>query len=191
MRRDGLRSLIKAVRTFAGPVYSAHSRNAQALRGPEAAQDFYLKAAQGAWLQTLQETCALLADVETLASLGFHTQLTAVPQNLQPADPILLFEKPLAERCFSLVLGILYARGSSMSWHTDCFPGLLALLCSGSEADKARCVEELRLDAEALKTCSEKGANCLFYKNVARCSPLQTKPMAEILPQLTDSPPLG
>eukprot|EP00974_Lingulodinium_polyedra_P054724 5265375-Lingulodinium_polyedra.AAC.1 len=66
-----------------------------------------------------------------------------------------------------------------MSWHTDCWPGLVALLCSDKAADKDYCTQQLALDSAALASCKEQSKGSLFLQNLCRMSPLATKPMSE------------
>eukprot|EP00974_Lingulodinium_polyedra_P005403 508713-Lingulodinium_polyedra.AAC.1 len=91
-----------------------------------------------------------------------------------------------------LVTSLLFARGSSMAWHSQSWPGLLALLCSNDPQDTARCLELLRTDWEALQACEEKARHSLVLQNAVAMSPLKARPMVELCEKLShDDPPMA
>ena len=71
-----------------------------------------------------------------------------------------------------------------MSWHTDAWPGLLALLCSGRLEDEERCCRRLAIDWMAFKRCNDLGSQSLFLKNIALMSKFNSKPLSEVVHML-------
>ena len=67
-----------------------------------------------------------------------------------------------------------------MSWHTDSRPGLLALLFSPGPQYHKACLEELRLDWEALAACVDKAKASLVLGKPALMGPRLPRPMSDL-----------
>jgi hypothetical protein len=181
--------MVKAVRLIVGPMYNCHSQHAASVRSLAETVNFCLQAAKGDWIATLQQTCSALQDPSLLGDIGFDMSPSAKRSKPPEQGPVILQERQLAERRMALVVSLLWTRGSSMSWHTDTWPGLLALLNSPSEEDKVACIEELNRDHCILLTCHTKVVGSVFYRNLCKVSPLAAKPMSEIRDLLTLTQP--
>ena len=124
--------------------------------------------------------CSLVQDLPTLSYIGFDVSYAALGPDAAAADQELAPQQALAQKVLDLVFSLMYARGSSMSWHTDYWPGLLGLVTSPDPADKQACVDELVKDWQAFTDCAAQ-KDSLFLKNLVRTSPFRTKPMAEVV----------
>ena len=116
--------------------------------------------------------------------VSFHD----VSSTVTVRHPEVAAQDALAQQAMNLVVCLLEARGASMSWHSDSWPGLLALLCSPLQADVDDCLVQLDNDNLALLTCQTKAAASLFLKNMARMSPLTNAVMSDLCARVL---PLG
>eukprot|EP00974_Lingulodinium_polyedra_P099587 9645527-Lingulodinium_polyedra.AAC.1 len=81
-----------------------------------------------------------------------------------------------------------------MSWHTDSYPGLLALLCTGQAEDSARLVQELCEDYQAFLGLGALVETSTFHKNLQLMSLFHTRPLSELvdlLPAVGTTLPAG
>ena len=126
--KDGLQHLAAITQELCRPFYTSHSRNAQLVKSRQATVEWYTCMAQGQWLDSLKEACAVCKNPVTLAKMGFDTSFTELPASASLEDPRLLEQDLLAHQALKLLLNRLYYWTLSMSWHTEGWPGLLALL---------------------------------------------------------------
>ena len=180
LSRDGLQSLCRLVATFCEPVHTAHSAHARELKSPEGVRDYYCMAAHARWLADYERLCSYLLDAGRLSYIGFDTSWASIPKSLGPQSPIVQSQDSLAAKCMDLVLNLLHFRIGSMAWHSESWPGLLALLASGKDADLELCLRKLRLDSEALAEAHAYGRSNVFLRNASRMSPLTRRPVSEV-----------
>eukprot|EP00974_Lingulodinium_polyedra_P048213 4627644-Lingulodinium_polyedra.AAC.1 len=68
-----------------------------------------------------------------------------------------------------------------MGWHSQAWPGLLALLCTGNQEDQELCIATLTADWRAFSKCSSFSGSSLFHANLAKTSQFHTRPMSEVV----------
>eukprot|EP00974_Lingulodinium_polyedra_P108017 10456211-Lingulodinium_polyedra.AAC.1 len=96
-----------------GPLYTSHSDDEAAVRGPSETLAYYASMAQGQWVNPLLSVCALLEDLPALSYLGFSTDWANVSKKALPGDPAWFLEEQLATKALYLCLSLLAKRGAS------------------------------------------------------------------------------
>ena len=87
--------------------------------------DFWADYATGSWLSQLREAVKTTQDLVALERCGFITS-PAAATNLDLESAEVAIQDALAQQYLSLLGSVLRHRGSSLEWHTSCFPGVLA-----------------------------------------------------------------
>ena len=177
---EGLQDTTRLIVTFTSPFYDAHSDAARDLRSPEEGVAFYLGYAKGSWLEPVGVAARRLLDASWLAWIGFKTDYAAFPKGLKETEPWIVAEGELASNAGALVRCLAHRRALSSSWHSDSWPGLLALACSEDLDDVQRCVQVLRCDFRAWSKAKELAGASTFLRNLADQSPFNTTLMGEL-----------
>ena len=182
--KDGLRNLVAVVQELCRPFYSAHTRNVLQLKSTQGTVEWYCRQAQGQWVETLKEACLICKNPGTLAKMGFDTSYSTLPATATLEDLALVEQDSVAKQAWKLLLQLMCFRAQSMAWHTEGWPGLLALLCSGRPEDDRLCCSLLATDWRAFCQCQELGRSSLFLRNLAKMSPFNTRPLSELVDKL-------
>ena len=180
LSRDGLQSLCRLISVFCEPVHTAHAEHARQLKSPENVQTYNFRAAHGLWLADYERLCSYLLDAARLDYIGLDTAFASVPKAMQANSPKVVHQDSIAAKAMDLVLNLLHFRVGSMAWHSETWPGLLALLASGEDSDLELCLRKLRVDAEALAEAHAHGRSNIFLRNASRMSPLSRRPVSEV-----------
>ena len=92
-----------------------------------------------------------------------------------------MVQESLTRKAWKLALEILAQRTRSMSWHSNSWPGLLALLLSTNPEDARRCVKELVADWRVFAECKRLSTGSLFLANLCKYSVFSTRLMSEVV----------
>ena len=146
----------------------------------------YIDASQHGAMKSVNESAAVLMDLQTLQSIGFDTTFgVGLPSGLKVVDDVVQSQSALAHHLVQMFASVAFHRITSMLWHTASWPGLLAGLCSESVdvVDKTfvKLLDDYRIFLVA-KTNAE--CNSLIGKLV-RASPFNGRVMREICLMLT------
>ena len=126
-----LRLLTAILTEVCRPVFTDHSEHASECRAPQAIIDFYINAAQGAYMNTLHKVASSLLDVQKLKHIGFITDVSkGSVKGTTVTSAVVQSESGNAFHMLDLVCSLIFTRIASMLYHSHSWPGLLALLCS-------------------------------------------------------------
>ena len=166
---------MRLITTLAKPFWRQHKKQAQEVRGSQAVQAWYCQAAQGAHLDTLSKAVALLWDVPSLEFVGFDCRPDAAFQEKLTANSHLVEEQDQrAKHYWGLLLALLHRRAASMAWHTDFYPGRLALLLSPEEEGHQAFEAELKVDLLAHPRAEQLAPSDSFLASLVRQSWFRT-----------------
>ena len=178
---DGIRQKTLIIVAMCRPIWTQHSADARDCRSREDTMKHYLDASQYGAMKSVNESAAVLMDLQTLQSIGFDTTFgVGLPSGLKVVDDVVQSQSALAHRLVQMFASVAFHRITSMLWHTASWPGLLAGLCSESVdvVDKTfvKLLDDYRIFLVA-KTNAE--SNSLIGKLV-RASPFKGRVMREI-----------
>lgn len=178
LSREGLRARCDIIFQVGKPFFDAHSLSAREMRGPEATREHYVTAAQGAFLQVCFACTQMLCNPAALLALGFLLSCSPLPQG--PDDPRVLEQDEMAKVAMMFALQCIKQRLGSLSWHTDCWPGKLALACSPKPEERHLCLTELKADHKAFLAAKDRSKGDSFLQKLVSYSPFQTAVVREL-----------
>ena len=124
------------------PFYDAHSEHARFARGPQGLRRYDFTAACNGVMKQCHACAQISRDLDCLQMMGLDTSSSVQQRkpgqkrldvdDLRPKD-----DDDHAGQLMRLILNHIRFRVNSMSWHSDAFPGLLALWLSQSLQVKA------------------------------------------------------
>ena len=181
LAREGLQSLVRLVVALVNPIFDEHSQNAREIRGPEASRAWYLEAAKGRHLEVLGQVAKALEEVPTLEALGYDCHFDpARAKHLALGHPDVVKDDLQAAQASTLLCHILAARAASMTWHTEGYPGRIALLLSTNKEEQAAFLARFKADHAAFQAASELQSGDPFLKSALRGSFFHTTLGAEL-----------
>ena len=145
-------------------------KNAADVRGPEAATKYYLEASLGSYMEPLLQTARKLGDFIVLKFIGFDTDFATVGARTVE-DPMVIDQDALAQHVVDLAVELMFARVSSMAWHSDSWPGLAARFCSPSAVVRKEALRLLQADQRGFATAEGFAAGNTFLAEVVARPP--------------------
>ena len=189
MAKDRMQALLRMHFAVLEPLFTEHSSEAADIRAPDDTLRHYVRAAQGQYHRTFDLTLLATQRPQKLQSYGLSTDTSTFPPvgSLDDGDPRLESEDFLARPAHDLACAIILRRQSSLAWHSDGWPGLLALFASSDqatrEAARALLLEDYR-HFEALKLLALGNS---FYQRIVNLSPFKTTLVAEIAARIREA----
>ena len=148
--REGMYEQVKLIAYLCRPIWTDHSDHARNIRSPYATEHFYTRMALGDYFSVLNDTMALLQNVEILQKIGFVLDFHRVmPEDASSEDSFIVTQNELAAMAVDIVRNLCRERLASMLWHSGCWPGLLGMMTSGKPSYQKHCIEMLRSDFRA------------------------------------------
>ena len=156
LSRPRMQDLVRGMCLLAEPFHTAHASHARDVRGPSASVAFYRDMARCAYLVPVKACLRSLDRLERLSWVGLETDFSAGIKATMPLDHHRIQEgDAFAQRLATFALTLVRNRCASMAWHSDYYPGRLALLLSDNNVEVAECVKEFRGDYAAWQKAQE------------------------------------
>ena len=169
------------------PYYDSHSAHARDLRGPVPMMSYYGLQSRYAYLTDVAKSLGVLNDIEVLRVVGFDTESggDSIDRSSGEAetDPHVLHQNDLAVFLVKVTLNMAHFRINSMSWHSECWPGLLGLLLCTDDMEAADDLfwNMLWKDYTGYLAVVEKSAKNTFFRTSVKSSPFRMVFMREFV----------
>ena len=175
--------LCRGLSLLSSVVREWHSQQNKINRSCPESVAWMVRMASGEGTESCMGTLELLQSDAFLEDLGMP--VTALPAGLERVDaqhPLVVEERELVGKLADYALCLCGRRLRSLSWHTEMYPGMFALLLSDSDACLQHALSTMRQDWECWEVLRrEKGA---FWKKLQERSPfrcVQTQQIFQLL----------
>jgi hypothetical protein len=185
--KDGVKDLVRLIAYLLRPTWNAHTEHARSLRAPLNAERFYRDAAAGEIFTVLEETCAILQNVEILDRIGFVVDVHKAQADLTVDSGMVVSQDAMAESALDVVVNLLRERLGSSLWNCGYWPGRLAILLFGTLECEEQCLSELRADILAYREAKEHVKGNLVLQRMLESSCFGTTLMSDVA-QLVTTP---
>lgn len=158
MADSNLLAEVRIIACCARPLFSSYNSLCNRLSAPSSVRAEYSGWAAGSWMGTLSEVLAQLRNTAELEHIGFDVD--AKLGGTDAAKQLRMHQDTLAVTMGELATHFVRERAGSMLWHSDYYPGKLALLLDPKTVDLG--MFELKKDVEAWRRAAAQDSAALM-----------------------------